>query len=78
MLFKALKTGFVENKWQSGPLSVANWTQGKILANCQLSGNTMQTLFWLKGTKLECRDSCLEIFASNRANFVWDRAKPES
>ena len=24
MLFKALKTGFVENKWHSGPLSVAN------------------------------------------------------
>ena len=29
MLFKALKTGFVENKGQSGPLSVVNKTQGK-------------------------------------------------
>ena len=33
MLFKALKTGFVENKGQSGPLSVVSKTQGK----CQLS-----------------------------------------
>ena len=32
MLFKALKTGFVENKGQSGPLSVVNKTQCK----CQL------------------------------------------
>ena len=29
MLFKALKTGFVENKGQSGPLSVVSKTQGK-------------------------------------------------
>ena len=29
MLFKALKTGFVENKGQSGPLSVDSKTQGK-------------------------------------------------
>ena len=33
MLFKALKTGFVENNGQSGPLSVVSKTQGK----CQLS-----------------------------------------
>ena len=31
-LFKALKTGFVENKSQSGPLSVVSKTQG----NCRL------------------------------------------
>ena len=29
ILFKALKTGFVENKGQSGPLSVDSKTQGK-------------------------------------------------
>ena len=29
MLFKALKTGFVENKEKSGPLSVDSKTQGK-------------------------------------------------
>ena len=29
MLFKVLKTGFVENKGQSGPLSVDSKTQGK-------------------------------------------------
>ena len=28
-LFKALKTGFVENKGQSGPISVDSKTQGK-------------------------------------------------
>ena len=33
MLFKALKTGFVENKGQSGPLSVVTKTEGK----CQVS-----------------------------------------
>ena len=29
MLFKALKTGFVEDKGQSGPLSFVSKTQGK-------------------------------------------------
>ena len=29
ILFKALKTGFVENKGQSGPFSVDSKTQGK-------------------------------------------------
>ena len=29
MLFKALKTGFVENEGQSDPLSVDSKTQGK-------------------------------------------------
>ena len=29
ILFKALKTGFVENKGQSGPISVDSKTQGK-------------------------------------------------
>ena len=29
MLFKALKTDFVENRGQSGPLSVDSKTQGK-------------------------------------------------
>ena len=59
--FKALKTGFVENKGQSGPLSADSKTQGKcqlsvkfsaicqlsvkILAICQLSVNPIQTLF---------------------------------
>ena len=33
MLFKALKTSFVEDKGQSGPLSVVSKIQGK----CQLS-----------------------------------------
>ena len=33
MLFKTLKTGFVEDKGQSSPLSVVRKTQGK----CQLS-----------------------------------------
>ena len=33
ILFKALKTGYVENKGQSGPLSVVSKTQGK----CQIS-----------------------------------------
>ena len=48
--FKALKTGFVENKGQSGPLSADSKTQGKcqlsvkILAICQLSVNRIQTL----------------------------------
>ena len=50
MLFKALKTGFEENKGQSGPLSVDSKTQGKcqlsvkIVAICQLSVNPIQTL----------------------------------
>ena len=50
--FKALKTGFVENKGQSGPLSADSKTQGKcqlsvkILAICQLSVNPIQTLLW--------------------------------
>ena len=59
--FKALKTRFVENKGQSGPLSADSKTQGKcqlsvkfsaicqlsvkILAICQLSVNPIQTLF---------------------------------
>ena len=53
--FKALKTGFVENKGQSGPLSADSKTQGKfsvicqlpvkISAICQLSVNPIQTLF---------------------------------
>ena len=38
MLFKALKTGFVENKGQSDPLSV------KILAISHFSLNLIQTL----------------------------------
>ena len=58
--FKALKTGFVENKGQSGPLSADSKIQGKcqlsvkfsaicqlsvkILAICQLSVNPIQTL----------------------------------
>ena len=62
--FKALKTSFVENKGQSGPLSADSKTQGKcqlsvefsaicqfsvkILAICQLSVNPIQTLL------LEC------------------------
>ena len=57
--FKALKTGFVENKGQSGPLSADSKTYGKcqllvkvsaicqlsvkILAICQLSVNPIQT-----------------------------------
>jgi len=57
---EALKTGFVENKEQSGPLSVDSKTQGKcqlsvkfsdicqlsvkILAICQLSVSPIQTL----------------------------------
>ena len=50
--FKALKTGFVENKGQLGPLSADSKTQGKcqlsvkILAICQLSVNPIQTLMW--------------------------------
>ena len=50
--FKALETGFVENKGQSGPLSADSKTQGKcqlsvkILAICQLSVNPIQTLLW--------------------------------
>ena len=40
MLFKALKTGFVENEGRSGPLSVDSKTRGK----CQLSVNPIQTL----------------------------------
>ena len=63
VLFKALKTGFVENKGQSGPLSADSKTQGKcqlsvkfsaicqlsvkILAICQLSVNPIQALFWM-------------------------------
>ena len=62
MLFKALKTGFVENKGQSGPLSVVSKTQGKcqlsvkfqaicqlsvkVLAICWLSVNPIQTLYY--------------------------------
>ena len=48
--FKALKTGFVENKGQSGPLSADSKTQGKcqlsvkFSAFCQLSVNPIQTL----------------------------------
>ena len=48
--FKALKTGFVENKGQSGPLSADSKTQGKcqlsvkFSAICQLSVNPIQTL----------------------------------
>ena len=61
--FKALKTSFVENKGQSGPLSADSKTQGKcqlsvkfsaicqlsvkILAICQLSVNPIQALFWM-------------------------------
>ena len=30
MLFETLKTGFVENKGRSGPLSVDSKTQGKV------------------------------------------------
>ena len=50
MLFKALKTGFVENKGQAGPLSADSKTQGKgqlsikFSAICQLSVNPIQTL----------------------------------
>ena len=50
--FKALKTGFVEIKGQSAPLSADSKTQGKcqlsvkILAICQLSVNPIQTLMW--------------------------------
>ena len=38
MLFKALKTGFVENKGQAGPLSADSKTQGKcrLFVSCQL------------------------------------------
>ena len=43
--FKALKTGFVENKGQSGPLSADSKTQGKFSAICQLPVNPIQTLF---------------------------------
>ena len=48
MLVETLKTGFVENKGQSGPLSVVSKTQGK----CQLSVNfrlfvSCQLEFWL-------------------------------
>ena len=48
--FKALKTGFVENKGQSGPLSADSKTQGKcqlsvkFSAICELSVNPIQTL----------------------------------
>ena len=60
--FEALKTGFVEDKGQSGPLSADSKTQGKcqlsvkfsaicqlslkILAICQLSVNPIQTLLF--------------------------------
>ena len=50
MLFKALKTGVVENKGQAGPLSADSKTQGKcqlsikFSAICQLSVNPIQTL----------------------------------
>ena len=37
MLLKALKIGFVENKGQSGPLSVVSKTQDKINVSCQLN-----------------------------------------
>ena len=48
MLFKAdLKKGFVEDKGQSGPLSVVSKTQGK----CQLSVNPIQTLLHNKSEK---------------------------
>ena len=49
-LFKALKTGFVENRGQSGPLSVDGKTYGKcqqsveFSAICQLLVNPIQTL----------------------------------
>ena len=48
--FKALKTGSVENKGQSGPLSADSKTQDKcqlsvkFSAICQLSVNPIQTL----------------------------------
>ena len=50
MLFKALKTGFVENKGQAGPFSADSKHQGKcqlsikFSAICQLSVNPIQTL----------------------------------
>ena len=50
MLFKALETGFVENKGQSDPLLGDSKTQGKcqlsvkILVISQLSVNPIQTL----------------------------------
>ena len=53
VLFKALKTGFVENKGQSGPLSADSKTQGKcqlsvkFSAICQLSVNPIQTLLFV-------------------------------
>ena len=40
IIFKALKKGFVEDKGQSGTLSVVSKTQGK----CQLSVSPIQTL----------------------------------
>ena len=51
--FEALKTGFVENKGQSGPLSADSKTQGKcqlsvkFSAICQLSVNPIQTLLFV-------------------------------
>ena len=70
--FKALKTGFVENKGQSGPLSADSKTQGKcqlsvkILAICQLSVNPIQTLF------LMCSffTKHLKIVPDKRYNFL--------
>ena len=50
MLSKPLKTGFVENKGQAGPLSADSKTQGKcqlsvkFSAICELSVNPIQTL----------------------------------
>ena len=70
MLFKDLKTGFVENKVQAGPLSADSKTQGKcqlsvkfsavcqlsvkILATCQLSVNPIQTLLLASSSRHVC------------------------
>ena len=70
--FKALKTGFVENKGQSGPLSADSKTQGKcqlsvkFSAICQLSVNPIQTLF------LMCSffTKHLKIVPDKRYNFL--------
>ena len=54
--FEALKTGFVENKGQSGRLSADSKTKGncqlsvKFSAICQLSVNPIQTL--VKGPEI--------------------------
>ena len=73
--FEALKTGFVENKGQSGLLSADSKTQGKcqlsvkfsaicqlslkILAICQLSVNPIQTLFSPESTPVVLQQSPL-------------------